>query len=55
MLYLNVYLKVRMPALAHVDCIIQKLNELLDSDWEPGRQPEKLVGFGKEGEVKRPK
>ena len=28
----------------HVPCVLRMLNELLDPDWEPGREPEAIVG-----------
>ena len=32
---------------AHAECVIRKLNELLDPEWEDscGRLPEEIVGF----------
>ncbi len=32
--------------IAHADCVIRKLNELLDPDWEIGdtREPDKIIG-----------
>jgi len=31
--------------MAHAPCVVQKLNELLDPDWDIGRQPSKIVDF----------
>jgi len=33
--------------MAHADCVIRKLNELLDPDWEVGdtREPDKIIGI----------
>ena len=28
---------------AHADCVIRRLNELLDPDWDMGREPEQIV------------
>ena len=34
-------------SMAHSDCVIRKLNELLDPDWEEGdkREPDKIVAI----------
>lgn len=31
--------------MAHVPCVVQKLNELLDPDWDIGKEPSKIVDF----------
>ena len=31
--------------MAHVPCVIRKLNELLDPDWEEGREPMISIGL----------
>ena len=37
---------LRMGAVvAHARCVADKLRELVDPDWEPGRQPSPLPGF----------
>lgn len=36
----------------HADCVIRMLNELLDPDWEKGKEPSKTVGYLRGGGMK---
>ena len=29
----------------HADCIVERLNQLIDPDWEIGKEPRKIIGW----------
>jgi hypothetical protein len=39
---------IMMGNMAHADCVIKKLNRLLDPDWQVGTLPREIVGYLKD-------